>query len=353
MTVLVTGGAGFVGSSLAILYKQKHPRDNVVVLDNLKRRGSELSITRLKKEGIGFVHGDIRNREDIEAVGEFEILLECSAEPSVLAGYDSSPEYLINTNLIGTINCLEVARKYKSTVIFLSTSRVYPIKTISELELVETETRFELSENNSIKGVSTKGFSEELSLEGSRSLYGATKLCSELILQEYIDMYGIRGVTNRCGVLTGSWQMGKVDQGVVVLWVARHFWKKGLSYIGYGGEGKQVRDILHVKDLFDLIEIQLNQMDKVNGKVYNVGGGRDVSISLKELTGLCERFTGNQIEIKKVPDTRVADIPLYLTDNSKVTSETGWNPSIKPEAIIEEIYHWIDEYQNDLESILN
>lgn len=352
MTILVTGGAGFVGSYLALLYKEKYSDHRIIALDNLKRRGSELNINRLKEKGIEFFHGDIRNKEDIEAIGEFNLLLECSAEPSVLAGYNSSPEYLINTNLVGTINCLEAARKYSSTIIFLSTSRVYPIKTISQLDLDETESRFEISDKNNIQGVSAKGFSEELSLEGARSLYGSTKLCSELIIQEYIDMYGIKGIINRCGVLTGPWQMGKVDQGIVVLWVARHFWKKPLSYIGYGGKGKQVRDILHVKDLFDLIDIQLQKIDELNGRIYNVGGGREVSISLKELTALCKNASGNQIQIDKITENRTADIPIYLTDNSKVTSDTNWKPKIQPEDIIKEIYQWIDSNKKELESIL-
>ncbi len=118
--VLITGGAGFVGSNLAIKLKEDYPSLNITVLDNLKRRGSELSLRRLKDAGVEFVHGDIRNREDL-IFEKVDLLLECSAEPSVLAGINSSPDYLMNTNLVGTLNCLEVAREHGAASIFLST----------------------------------------------------------------------------------------------------------------------------------------------------------------------------------------------------------------------------------------
>ncbi|MCK4821242.1 NAD-dependent epimerase/dehydratase family protein, partial [bacterium] len=144
-TILVTERAGFVGSHMALNFKRDQIDTRVVVLDNLKRRGSELNIPRLKEGGVEFIHGDIRSKEDLESIGPVDILIECSAECSVLAGYNSSPEYVINTNLFGVINCLEIARKYQADFVFLSTSRVYPIKTINTLEYWEGETRFELS----------------------------------------------------------------------------------------------------------------------------------------------------------------------------------------------------------------
>ncbi|MCS6972737.1 MAG: NAD-dependent epimerase/dehydratase family protein, partial [Leptospiraceae bacterium] len=190
--ILVTGGAGFVGSHLALLFKQHYPGTKVTALDNLKRRGSELNLPRLKAGGVDFLHGDIRSRDDIFAVGKADLVLECSAEPSVLAGLDGSPDYLLQTNLVGTINCLEFARRYGADFIFLSTSRVYPIGIINSLNYHETETRFELSDEQTVPGVSRDGFSEELPLTGSRSLYGATKLASELFVEEYRVAFGLR-----------------------------------------------------------------------------------------------------------------------------------------------------------------
>ena len=353
-TILVTGGAGFVGSNLAIKLKNQFRAEaRIICLDNLKRRGSELNIDRFRENGIEFLHGDIRNMEDLEAVGKVDLILECSAEPSVLAGYDGSPRYLLQTNLAGTINCLEIARTHQADFIFLSTSRVYPIKLINQLEYIENESRFDLAPDQNQIGVSPRGFNEDFPLDGTRSLYGATKLCSEHIIQEYSEMYNIRAVINRCAVLTGPWQMGKVDQGVVSLWVARHIFKGELGYFGYGGQGKQGRDILDVDDLFRLLLIQLEDLDSHNGAVYNVGGGREISISLNELTDMCEQMTGNRIKIKSVPETRVADIPYYITDNTKVTAATGWQPEKKPLDIVKEIAAWILDNKVYLKNLLN
>lgn len=187
----------------------------------------------------------------------------------------------------------------------------------------------------------------------ARSLYGATKLASEFLLQEYIDMCGIRGVINRCSVLTGPWQMGKIDQGVAVLWVAKHIYMGKLNYLGYGGKGKQVRDLLHIDDLYELIRLQLNKMDRYNGEVYNVGGGRDLSISLCELTQLCRELTGNQIEITSVNENRDADIPYFVTDFSKVHRNTGWHPRRNLRKMIQETFTWINENKEILTPILS
>jgi len=352
MRYLITGGAGFVGSSLGLRLKRRYPASKVTCLDNLKRRGSELNLPRLKQYGVEFIHGDIRNKEDFAGIGPVDSIIDCSAEPSVLVGYDSSPDYLINTNLLGTVNCLEFARACEASFIMLSTSRVYPFGTINELNFSEGETRFELEDDQMIPGSSSSGFTEDFPLTGARSLYGTTKLASELLILEYADMYGLDVVINRCGVLTGPWQFGKIDQGFAVLWAAKHFWKQKLSYIGFGGEGKQVRDILHVDDLFRLIDIQLNTFGKLTGSVFNVGGGREVSVSLKELTQLCQKYTGNNITINGVSENRPADIRIYLTDNSKVTESTGWRPEITVEQIIEDIVAWIKDNKNQLEGIL-
>jgi CDP-paratose 2-epimerase len=350
--ILVTGGAGFVGSHLAIGFKAAYPEARVVALDNLKRRGSELILQRLRDNGIEFLHGDIRQPDDLEAAGPADLLLECSAEPSVLAGYGGSPRYVIDTNLSGTVNCLEYARTRGAGVVFLSTSRVYPIETLSKLRLRETDTRFELEPEQDAAGASAAGIAEHFPLEGPRSLYGATKLCSEYLLTEYQAMYGLRGVINRCGVLTGPWQMGKADQGVLVLWAARHHYGGALKYIGYGGTGKQVRDILHADDLLALVLQQARELDRHTGKIYNVGGGRGVSVSLRELTALCESATGKRIDIAAEPETRTADVPVYITDNARVTAATGWKPEHTPEQIVDDIARWIRDHEDALRPVL-
>ncbi len=351
-SILITGGAGFIGSNLSVYFKEKYPKIRVIALDNLKRRGSELNLTRLKEAGIEFVHGDIRNSEDFPQI-EYDAMIECSAEPSVLSGYEGNPLYVINTNLSGTINCLENARKQKADIIFLSTSRVYPYEIINKIKTIEDKTRYIWKEGQKIKGWALNGISEDFLLEGPRSLYGASKLCSELLLQEYISMYGLRGVINRCGVIAGPWQFGKVDQGVFTLWMLAHYFKKdNLKYIGFKGSGKQVRDLLHIEDLFNLVDFELKNMDKVNGRIYNVVGGKDISLSLIETTSICQEITGNRISIGKESSTRPADIIIYIGDNNRVTSETGWSPKHSPQKILKDIYEWIQNNESAVSKTL-
>ena len=350
-TMLVTGGAGFVGSNLAMAFKARYPDLDIIVLDNLKRRGSEYNLPRLAAAGVRVVHGDIRNPEDMEFETKIDILLECSAEPSVLAGFGGSPRYLVNTNLVGTINCLEVARKNAADVVFLSTSRVYPYDPINAIAVREDETRFVWESAPGPRGWSPAGLDVDFDLNGPKSMYGATKLCSEFVLREYEAMYGVRSVVNRCGVIAGPWQFGKVDQGVFSLWMQAHYFKRSLAYIGFGGRGKQVRDLLHVDDLFDLLDLQLSDLEKAKGNVYNVGGGMFSSLSLLETTRLCQEITGNRIEIRSDPVNRPADLAIYISDNRRVTEDYGWKPRRGAATILQDLFAWIGDNEASLRTL--
>jgi CDP-paratose 2-epimerase len=341
-TMLITGGAGFVGSNLAVWFKERYPDLRVIAADNLKRRGSEVNLPRLRERAIEFVHCDIRNAEDLRFDGvSIDVILECSAEPSVLAGYADAPDYLINTNLVGTVNCLELARRRGADLVFLSTSRVYPIAQLNAIATTEAATRFVISPTQVLPGVSERGVGEAFPLAGPRSLYGATKLCSELLIQEYRAMYGVRCVVDRCGVLAGPWQMGKADQGVFALWMARHYFGGELGYIGWGGTGKQVRDLLHIDELADLVDRQLAAMDRCDGETFNVGGGSSSSLSLQETTRLCEEITGRAIPIRGIVDNRPADVKVYIADNARVADALGWAPARAPRETLVSIYEWL------------
>lgn len=353
MRVLVTGGAGFVGSSLAVWLRRQHPTWEVVAFDNLKRRGSELTLPRLGKAGVRFVHGDVRVAEDFESVGAIDLLLECSAEPSVLAGLSGSPAYVLQTNLGGTIQCLEHARRCRAAMLFLSTSRVYPIRQLADIPLREMETRFEIDAAAPGRpGLSVSGVAEEFSLDGARSIYGATKLASELLIQEYAEAYGLPSIIDRCGVLAGPWQMGKVDQGVVTHWVVSHVLGRPLRYIGYGGTGKQVRDVLHVDDLARLVDKQIEGIAVARATVYNVGGGVDCSVSLRELSALCIKATGSEVPLEGVPDTRTADVPFYATDARKVRERFAWRPEFTPQQIVDDVAKWVNAHRDALVAAL-
>ena len=340
---LITGGAGFVGSNLAVWLKTHYPQLRITAADNLKRRGSELNLPRLRENGLEFVHCDIRNPEDLTLFGnDIDLIIECSAEPSVVSGYSDGPNYLINTNLLGTVNCLELARRNQSDFIFLSSSRVYPVEPLNQIATIEGDSRFLIAPRQTITGISEHGVSEKFPLEGVRSLYGATKLCSELLIQEYGAMYNLRYIINRCGVLTGPWQMGKVDQGVFALWMAKHYFGGELSYIGWGGQGKQVRDLLHIDDLAALLNRQMQQIELLSGKIFNVGGGLANSLSLSETTRLCEEITGHKIPIAQVPKNRPDDLKVYITDNAYVTQMTGWTPTYSPSETLTSIFEWLN-----------
>jgi CDP-paratose 2-epimerase len=351
MRILITGGAGFVGGNLAVALAERHRDWELVAFDNLMRRGSELNLPRLREAGIEFCHGDVREPTDLAAVGDFDAIVECSAEPSVLAGF-ADASYSVQTNLIGAFNCLELARRQDAFLVFLSTSRVYPVGPQLELALEEAETRYELAATQPVAGAGAGGIGEDFPMAGARTLYGATKLSAELLIEEYADAFGLRAVTDRCGVIAGPWQMGKVDQGVFSWWLLSHRFGRPLSYIGYGGSGKQVRDLLHVDDLVDLVDEQLAAPERWSGVTVNVGGGRECSLSLLETTELCHELTGNEVPIGNVAETRPGDVPVYLSDCRRLHSLTSWRPRRGPRDVLADLLDWSAAHEDELRAAL-
>jgi CDP-paratose 2-epimerase len=352
MRVLVTGGAGFIGANVAIGLVSRHPDWELTALDNLRRRGAELNLSRLREAGVAFAHGDVRTLSDLQAVGDVDALLECSAEPSALAGVSGSPDYVVHSNLLGAYNCLELARSRGAYVVFLSSSRVYPYESIACLTLTESPTRFELAETQPLPGASPAGISEEFPLTGARTVYGATKLAAELLIEEYRAAYGLRAAVDRCGVIAGPWQMGKVDQGVFTHWMLAHHFGHRLEYIGYGGSGRQVRDLLHIEDLTELLDEQLTHPERWDGVVANVGGGRDCSLSLLETTALCEEITGTRLAISVCAEARPGDVPLYISDCSRLKGASDWRPRRGPREILIDIHEWIVAHESALGAAL-
>jgi CDP-paratose 2-epimerase len=350
--VLITGGAGFIGGSCAVGLAQRHPDWEVLALDNLRRRGSELNLPRLREAGVRFHHGDVRELDDLLKIDELDALIECSAEPSVMAGVDGSPDYVVQTNLVGAYNCLELARRRGAQFIFLSTSRVYPVAALEGLAYRKGETRLELEEEQPVPGASARGVAESFPLEGARTLYGATKLSAELLVGECAASYGLKTAVNRCGVVAGPWQMGKVDQGVFTYWMLAHHFQRPLAYIGFGGSGKQVRDLLHVDDLLDLIDKQLGDPSGWAGATVNVGGGRACSLSLLETTDLCREITGRIVDVRPSGEDRPGDIPIYISDCTRLHEMTDWRPRRGPAEILADIHAWIVEHEAALDAAL-
>ena len=350
--ILIAGGAGFVGSNLAIAFKTIYPNYLVTVFDNLSRKGSALNLVRLEAADVIFRHVDTRMASDLVKDTRIDVIIDAAAEPSVLAGNAGNTEYLVQTNFNGTVNLLNLAKKHQAGFIFLSTSRVYPIASLRSLQLEESDSRFFLSKDQTTRGSSAEGIAENFILTGNRSLYGATKLASELMIAEYHALFGISTIINRCGVIAGPWQMGKVDQGVAVLWMASHFWKMSLQYLGFAGSGKQVRDLLHIDDLFTLVDKQVHHIEQYAGETYNVGGGSSHSISLLEMTAICEKISGNKTTVHTNGEARPGDIPLYITNNHKIATATGWKPTKAVDVLFGDIFNWIRKEEKTLKPVL-
>ena len=349
--VLVTGGSGFIGANLCIALRERHPGWELIALDNLKRRGSELNLPRLREAGVAFVHGDVRQPGDLAELCGLDAIVECSAEPSVLAGVGSSPDYALHTNLSGAYHCLQLACRESAQLVFLSTSRVYPVAALASVRYAEESTRFALAAEQELPGVTVDGISELFPLTGARTLYGATKLAAELLIEEHAAEYGLRCVVDRCGVVAGPWQMGKVDQGVFTYWMAAHTLGKELRYLGFNGSGKQVRDVLHVADLADLVDDQLCRPDDWAGVTVNVGGGAERSLSLRETTELCREISGRSVAVDPSRDERPGDLPIYVSDCRRLATHTSWRPRRSPLDVLSDIHDWLTDHRGDLRTV--
>src|SRR5260370_15516518 len=174
-----------------------------------------------------------------------------------------------------------------------------------------------------------------------------------MLIAEYRQAYGLQAIINRCGVVTGDWQMGKMDQAVLVVWMAAHYFQRKLSYTGYGGSGKQLRDALHVHDLLQLVLYQLAHFSELDGETFNAGGGADFALSLLETTRLCEQITGRRITIEKVEKERPGDVPVFITDSTRFMPITGCQPVISPAVALQQIHQWILEHGTTLRPVLS
>ena len=350
--IMIAGGCGFIGSSLANFFLHKYPSSKIYVLDNLMRLGSEINLKRLRNDRLIFLKGDLSNKTSFNNLPICDVFIDAAADPSVLSGIDSSVLKLINNNFITTINAIEWCIKTKCKFLFLSTSRVYPIKILDEISYTESPTRFEWMNKQNIKGLSDEGINESFTMNGYRSLYGSSKYSSELFIHEYGKYKNLEYIINRCSMIAGPWQMGKIDQGVVTHWLASHIFKKELRYIGYSGNGKQVRDILHINDLCNLIDLQISNWSKVDSQIFNIGGGRKNSLSLMELTKLVNQITDIHLPISKEKNKRNGDIRIFITNSKKIKNILGWAPTLNTKAIVNDIFKWIIDNKKELESIL-
>ncbi len=339
MRVLITGSCGFVGATLARGLRESRPDLEIVGLDNFVRPGSETNRGLLRELGVKVSHGDIRNPADLEALAPCDWILDAAANPSVLAGVEgqTSSRRLMEHNLIGTVNMLELAKGWRSGLIIFSTSRVYSLRGLAAIPVEVKEDKFVPTlAGKAIMGLSVQGIAETFSTEPPLSLYGASKRASEVLALEYGDAFDLPVFINRCGVLAGAGQFGRIDQGIFSFWIHSYCHRRPLAYIGFGGEGHQVRDCLHPRDLLSLVLRQMENPGTTAPRVINVSGGLAQSTSLRQLSCWCgERFGPHEIMGK--PATRPFDVPWLVLDSRSAGAAWGWTPQTRLEKILAEI----------------
>jgi len=328
MRIIVTGGCGFVGSNICEFLKNLS--FEVISVDNLSKTYSKLNQKRLSNLKIKNYNIDISNKDEfIKLKFKSDIIIDCCADPAV----ESSRKDIlknINNNLITTYNVLEKAKKDNSKLIFLSTSRIYPIN--------DSLQKFTFFLKKKIKNL----FNEDSNIVGPKTIYGFSKLASEMLIEEYNYAFKIDYLINRCGLITGPWQFGKVEQGLVSLWLWKHLNKSNnLYYKGYSGTGNQIRDILFINDLCELVYLQIKNFKKIKNQTFCIGGGIKNSINLNQLTKICEEITKNKIKIRRDLDTSIYDIPFYITSLKKVKKYYNWYPKTDLRIGVYVILEWM------------
>lgn len=338
MRVLISGIAGFVGTTLALRLREESADAKILGFDNFVRPGSELNRARLRRAGISVQHVDLRCASDLENLAPADWVIDAAANPSVLAGVDglTSSRQIIEHNLLGTINLLEYCKRHRAGFILLSTSRVYSLRALSELKLVTNDRAYRLdAQAPQPAGVSFKGVNEDFSTTPPLSLYGATKLASETLALEYGEAFAFPVWINRCGVLAGAGQFGRADQGIFSFWI--HSWaqRRPLRYTGFDGKGHQVRDCLHPRDLIPLLQKQMSILTN-DQRVVNVSGGIENSMSLAQLSEWCGQRFG-KIDIGANEESRAFDVPWLVLDSARAQARWSWKVQTPVKDVLEEI----------------
>lgn len=355
MKILILGGAGFVGSNLA-KYFAKQGKE-VTVMDNLVRRGSENNLSLFTSMKIEFIHGDIRNPEDLNRVKyrNYDVVLLCAAQPSA-TNYDN-PVFDITNNTLGVLNVLEFIRMgHAKSLIFWSTNKCYSGRICNSIPLVEESTRFSWDTSyDSFAGWSSNGFNEALDVNGGdHSIYGISKITADLLIQEWADAYKIPAIINRFSCLAGPNQWGKSEQGWVTWFAIANELQLPLTFYGY--KGKQVRDCLFTDDINNLISKQIVELQKGNifGEVFNVGGGKSNTVSLIEAVNLIEQKTKKIFEPITIKDEeRRADQRIYISDTSKVRARFNWQPNTTISEGYDQIIEWVKANKSKLKELYN
>ena len=404
MKLLITGICGFVGSTLTRALLESTPGLQIVGVDNFIRPGSELNRRELAKLGVKILHADVRSATDFETLPAADFVIDAAANPSVLAGVDgkTSSRQLLEHNLWGTVNILEYCKTHRAGLILLSTSRVYSVPPLAALPVEVLQRAFRPVPGAKLPdGLTADGVSEAFSTAPPISLYGSSKLASEVIALEYAETFQFPVWINRCGVLAGAGQFGKADQGIFSFWLNAHLRRRPLKYIGFDGHGHQVRDCLHPRDLVPVLLAQMKhnelppsaapvfslsateggvgrdevaqgvpvqipspqpsprlggaresggsqQQGSDRPRIVNLSGGVKNSLSLAQLTDWCDaRFGRHAVASEAAP--RPFDIPWMVLDSTLAEKTWNWSPKILLPQVLEEIARHAEQQPNWLE----
>lgn len=387
MHLLITGGCGFVGSSIAKFFLSDHHSaeqkgsavdrsavwpSKITLVDNLIRPGSQTNQAPLERLGAQVIIGDLRNRDFVNNLPRSDWVIDCAANPSVLAGLDTpkvtsaSPSaslQLVDHNLGSTIHLLEYCKRHACGLVLISTSRVYSIQKLQSIPYAIDNGSLavcweNLESSTPISGLSRYGISEAFSVEPPLSLYGTTKLASEWLAKEYSNAFGFPLWINRCGILAGAGQFGKADQGIITYWIHRYLYQHPLRFIGYQGTGAQVRDCLHPKDLARLIQLQIQHVGNNQPTTVNVSGGIESAFSLQDLHHWCQERWGSDRKttspkplahrepVERIDQNRPFDAPWIVLDARVAQKHWNWSAQRNSKSIWEEIAEHAQENPN-------
>lgn len=336
MKLLINGGCGFLGSNLASYGIEQGYE--VTVLDNLSRFGSANNLDWLKTLGdFTYIHGDTRNRNDVETTirnGQFDAVFHLAGQVAMTTSIEN-PYKDFETNTIGAINLLESLRKYspQTAVFFSSTNKVYG--DLEQYTYKETDSRYICEEF-------PNGFDESVPLD-FRSPYGCSKGAADQYMLDYYRIFDVKTTVFRHSSMYGSRQFATYDQGWVGWFVEKAIEKyQNLNCEPFtiSGSGKQVRDILHAKDMINLYYTALEHVDEVCGQAYNIGGTMEQSLSLLELFAMLEDMLGIKMQYIKRP-VRQSDQKVFVADISKIKERIGWEPQISAREGIEAMVKWV------------
>lgn len=339
MKILVTGGAGLVGSHTAEYYAKRG--NEVIVLDNLMRsqlfgydkKSVEYNWNYLAKyKNIKRMKGDVRNEKDVlKAIGDgIDVVIHTAGQPGVPLSV-RIPREDFNINAFGTLNVLECVRKKapKATFIYCSSNKVYG-ENVDKIPLIEKEKRYIYD------GV--KGVSEKMSIDHTgHTPYGVSKYVGDIYTQEYAHIYGMKTAVFRMSCTYGTRQFGFEDQGWVAWFIIAALFNRPITIYG---NGKQVRDLLYVSDLIEAYDKFIKS--DLQYAVFNIGGGPENTISLLEFLDLLETETGKRSKTT-FSDWRPSDQKVYISDISKVKKVLNWEPKINPEEGMKRLISWVKE----------